>query len=367
MPGWSAERHLRLQVLRAVPPELLVISAVVLAASMLATRAVRRMALLHGVVDVPNARSSHSQLTPRGGGVSIVVATTVAVIALRLLRVLPGDLTQALLGGGTLVAVTGFLDDRRPMHAGVRLLLQFLAAFWALLWLGGLPAIRWGHQLVQLGWVGNLLALLAIVWTLNFFNFMDGIDGIAASEAIFVAGCGSWFTRLSGGTEGVSAVGAVLAAASAGFLVWNWPPATIFLGDVGSGYLGYVIGVLAVAATRAIPIGPWLWLILAGVFFVDATVTLIRRALRGERLHEAHRAHAYQWLARRWNSHGRVTLTVMGLNVFWLLPCALLAVHYPAWSAGLTAAALIPLTVAAIAAGSGRLERKDDRRAEAMH
>jgi Fuc2NAc and GlcNAc transferase len=155
----------------------------------------------------------------------------------------------------------------------------------------------------------------------------------------------------------VAAVACILCAASAGFLIWNWPPAKIFMGDVGSGYLGYVIAVLAMAATRDNPAAVWVWLILGGVFFVDATVTLARRSLLGERLDEAHRSHAYQWLARRWRSHRRVTLSVLAVNVFWLLPAAWLAMRYPRAALWSLAGAFAPLIILAIAAGAGRREQ----------
>src|SRR5262249_28124757 len=130
----------------------------------------------------------------------------------------------------------------------------------------------------------------------------------------------------------------------------------IFMGDVGSGYLGYVIAVLALAAARDTPSALWLWLILGGVFFVDATLTLLRRLVRGERVHEAHRSHAYQWLARRWGSHLPVTVAVTVINLGWLLPGALLAALYPSRSLWIVLGAYTPLAVAAITIGSGRRE-----------
>jgi Fuc2NAc and GlcNAc transferase len=185
---------------------------------------------------------------------------------------------------------------------------------------------------------------------------MDGIDGIAASEAAFVAFAGAWLS-FAGGTETqVSAAAWVFGAGCVGFLVWNWPPARIFMGDVGSGYLGYVIGVLALAATRENHAALWVWLILGGVFFVDATVTLTRRLVRGERVYEAHRSHAYQWLARRWGSHETVTKAVTALNLLWLLPCAIFAAYHSQWALCMVFVALTPLAVVAIAAGAGRRE-----------
>lgn len=129
------------------------------------------------------------------------------------------------------------------------------------------------------------------------------------------------------------------------------------MGDVGSGYLGYVLGVLPLAASRDNSAAVWIWIILGGTFFVDATLTLARRAARGERVYEAHRSHAYQWLARRWGSHRRVTLLVLLVNLLWLFPCALAAATYPERALWITIAALLPIAALAVAAGAGRPER----------
>src|SRR5205807_9594710 len=145
----------------------------------------------------------------------------------------------------------------------------------------------------------------------------------------FVAWAGALLGTFAGTSGDAAAVASVFGAACCGFLLWSWPPAKIFMGDVGSGYLGYVIAVLAVGATRDNPVALWAWLILGGVFFVDATVTLLRRLLRGERVYQAHRSHAYQWLARRWGSHAKVTCAVLIVNVLWLLPCAVFATRRP--------------------------------------
>jgi Fuc2NAc and GlcNAc transferase len=326
------------------------------AAVALLTGLIRSIAAGRGVLDVPNARSSHGVPTPRGGGAAIVLVTTVGLLVLALRGAVDLNLLYALAGGGLAIALVGLADDRRSLSAATRLTVHFAAALWALLWLGGLPALRVGAHLISLGWAGCVLGALGIVWAVNLFNFMDGIDGIAASEAIFVALCGAVLNPLMGGNAGVGFAGLVLVAACGGFLLWNWPPARIFLGDVGSGYLGYVIVVLAVAATRDSPIALWVWLILGGAFFVDATITLLRRMLRNERVYEAHRSHAYQWLARRWGSHGKVTVAVLVVDLIWLLPCAVLAARLPAYAAAGVVVALAPLAVLAVAAGAGRRE-----------
>jgi Fuc2NAc and GlcNAc transferase len=186
---------------------------------------------------------------------------------------------------------------------------------------------------------------------------MDGIDGLAASEGIFVAWGGALLATFATATLSVSEAACLVGAACAGFLFWNWPPAKIFLGDVGSGYLGYVIAVLALAAGRLDPVALYAWVILGGAFWVDATLTLVRRALRREALHRAHCSHAYQALARRWGRHQRVTLTVMGINILWLFPWALFAELHPRWAPLSTLAALSPLAVLATIAGAGRPER----------
>jgi Fuc2NAc and GlcNAc transferase len=331
-------------------------AAVVLVISAVGTGMVRRFALSHGVIDIPNERSSHTTATPRGGGLAIVLACTASLVVFAALGMVQSRLVIALVGGGGVVALIGFLDDRRPMPVALRLAVHVVAAAWAVAWLGGLPAIRVGDLLVSPGWSGYVLGVLGIVWTLNLFNFMDGIDGIAASEAVFITG-GTILLSLHTEFTDVPAAAGIFCAASAGFLIWNWPPAKIFMGDVGSGFSGYVIAVLAMAATRDNPVSVWVWLILGGAFFVDATVTLARRSLRGERLHEAHRSHAYQWLARRWRSHRRVTLSVLAVNVFWLLPAAWLAMRCPQFAVWSLAGAFAPLIILAIAAGAGLREQ----------
>jgi Fuc2NAc and GlcNAc transferase len=146
---------------------------------------------------------------------------------------------------------------------------------------------------------------------------------------------------------------ACLAAASLGFLRWNWPPARIFMGDAGSGFLGFSLAVLGLAASQHSGIPFEVWAILGGVFIVDATVTLIGRVVRGDRWFEAHRTHAYQRLARRWKSHLPVTILVMIIDVLWLLPLAIVAVKFPAHVLLLLGVALTPLVVLVIACGAG--------------
>jgi Fuc2NAc and GlcNAc transferase len=324
--------------------------------AMLLTGTVRKVALSTRVLDIPNARSSHAVPMPRGGGLATVIATTVVLGALAWLGQISLDVFMALSVGALAVAAVGFLDDRRPLPAKFRFAVHVAAAVWALAWLGGLPPLRFGEQVFTFGWGGYVLGVVGIVWTLNLFNFMDGIDGIAGSEACFAAGAGALLHHLGGGSSEVTIAATVFAAGSLGFLVWNWPPAKIFMGDVGSGYMGYIIAVMALIAARENPVALLLWVILGGVFFIDATVTLVRRVWRRESFHQAHRSHAYQWLSRRWGSHRRVTIAVIGINLTWLLPCALFATWRPALAGWITLVALLPVAVGAILVGAGRPE-----------
>lgn len=346
-------------------PEIWFIAALAGVCSYVLTGWVRKLALARGVVDVPNERSSHLIPTPRGGGVAIVTATLAGTGALKILGAISLQPFIAIFGGGIAVAIVGYLDDRHQLSPRVRLAVHFGAALWALAWMGGLPPLRFGDTVFTFGWDGYVLGALGIVWTLNLFNFMDGIDGIAGSEAVFIVCAGALITltEVSGSllVGDVAGPAAMVAAACCGFLLWNWPPAKIFMGDAGSGYLGYVVVVLALAAARENPVALLVWLILGGIFFVDATVTLVRRVVRGERVHEAHRSHAYQWLSRRWGSHQRVTLLTIAINALWLLPCALVAAAKPHLAGWMVVVALLPVVLGAVLAGAGRYELPTNR------
>lgn len=295
--------------------------------SLFMTGALHRYALARSLMDIPNARSSHSVPTPRGGGVAIVLAFLAALPVLAFANLLPWAVMWGLLGAGAGVAVIGFLDDHGHIPARWRLLGHFSGAIWALFWLGGLPPLSLFGMSLDLGWLGHVLAVVYLVWLLNLYNFMDGIDGIASVEAICVCVGGALLYALLGFTGSVPSaawvIPTLLAVAVAGFLYWNFPPARIFMGDVGSGFLGIVLGVLSLQAAWLAPELLWSWLILLGVFVLDATWTLLRRLLRGDKVYEAHRSHAYQYASRQFGRHLPVTLAVLGINLFWLLPIAL--------------------------------------------
>ncbi len=293
------------------------------AGSWLLTLLLRRYALAKSLMDIPNQRSSHSIPTPRGGGVAIVVVFLLALPVLSSLNLLGASAMYGILGSGLLVALIGFADDHGHIAARWRLLGHFTAAGWALFWLNGLPALQFFGVAVDLGWFGYILGLMFLVWMLNLYNFMDGIDGLASAEAICVCLGGCVISGLSGHFE-LMWTALVLTAGAGGFLCWNFPPARIFMGDAGSGFLGFTLGVLVLQAGWVDPAMFWSGLILLGVFIVDATWTLLRRLARGDKVYQAHRSHAYQFAARHFNSHKIVTLAVIGINIFWLFPLSAL-------------------------------------------
>ena len=324
--------------------------------SFLLTLVLRRYALARSIIDIPNARSSHSIPTPRGGGVAIVVSFLLALPLLAIFNVIDLSSTWALLGSGAGVAMLGFLDDHGHIAARWRLLGHFAAAIWALYWLGGLPPVVFFGFSLDVGWLGHALAAIYLVWMLNLYNFMDGIDGLASVEAICVCVGGALLYALNGEQAALMMVPFLLAAAVAGFLLWNFPPARIFMGDAGSGFLGVTLGILSIQAAWVSSQLLWAWLVLLGVFVADATFTLFRRLLRGDKVYEPHRSHAYQYASRQYGGHLPVTMTVLLINLFWLLPMALwVGLGGVDGALGLVIA-YIPLIMLAVKYHAGELE-----------
>ncbi|MDD1151328.1 glycosyltransferase family 4 protein [Pseudomonas idahonensis] len=328
----------------------------VLGISLLLTWVLRRYALARSLMDIPNNRSSHSVPTPRGGGVAIVLSFLVASPLLTFLVDVPWSYIWALWGAGALIAVIGFLDDHGHIAARWRLLAHFSASIWALAWLGGLPPVKLLGVDFNLSWVGHFFAVFYLVWMLNLYNFMDGIDGIASVQA--VSAClGACVIYWLSGDVSLIWMPLLLAVAVLGFLYWNFPPARIFMGDAGSGFLGLILGLFSLQAAWTSSRFLWVWLILLGVFIVDSTFTLARRLLRGDKVYEAHRSHAYQFASRQFGRHLPVTLAVMAINVFWLLPIAMCVGLFDLDGSMGMVLAYVPLVLLAIRFHAGELEK----------
>lgn len=325
----------------------------VVAIAALFTSAQRRYGV-KWLLDHPNERSSHDRPVPRGGGLAIAAVFLAGVAGLWWFDPAHARLFAVLLVSGSVIAAAGYWDDHVDVRARWRLLLHLGAASFAAYVLGPMTKIPLPWITPELPvWLGATLTVMGLIWLLNLYNFMDGIDGLAGGEAVSVAIAAA----LIANSHSVSAPGlALLAAACGGFLMFNWPPARIFMGDVGSGFLGFVFGVYVVHTSIAAPHWLWVWVILLAVFWIDATVTLLRRLAHGEAPYAAHRTHAFQNAARRLGSHRPVTIAVIAINVLFLAPLAFLAAHNPQWSFVFAAIAVVPLTIAAIVLRAGQPE-----------
>ena len=286
----------------------------------LALAYVRRNKLL----DLPGQRRSHTVPTPRGGGVGIV-----ACVLLGLLLMPWWDATSAmplrLIGAIALLAAIGWLDDHRPLPAWVRLVVQLVAVA---IWLAPLllialfpPAAQEDRLDTSVSETLSIALLLAFValWSINLHNFMDGIDGLLALQAIFVlVVLGAFGLREAPAAHPLQL--GMWAAAIAGFVPFNFPRARVFMGDVGSGVIGLLIAVAVVWQTSALEIAAATGFVAVSAFLTDASCTLLSRMLSGRRWYRAHREHLYQWMTRAGMSHARVVAWYMGWNVLLLLP-----------------------------------------------
>lgn len=262
-----------------------------------------------GLLDVPNERSSHQQSTPRGGGLGIVAGVAAGLLVLLAAGVHPGRDLGILLAGMAVIAVVGLVDDLRSIRARYRLAAQLAVAIAVVLLLGGVERFPLPPPLdVPIGWLGVPLAAVWLVGVVNFYNFMDGIDGLAAGQA--VASCAG--VAIAAWSAGAVELAVVLGAAAIGFLILNSPPARVFLGDVGSTSLGFAIAgvpLLAPAGTRSMALfGVAIGLTL---FLLDPLETLVRRVRAGHRIGTAHRWHSYQLLASTRERQRTVTLAIV--------------------------------------------------------
>ena len=269
----------------------------------ISTLAIRYLANRKEILDHPNERSSHSVPTPKGGGLAIMLAFYSGLSYLSFSSLINTELFYALLTALPVILIS-LIDDICPLTAKLRFGVQLISASAAVYFLGGITSMDFILFTLDGMWV-NFIALFGIIWMTNLYNFLDGIDGYAGSEALFVT-LGAY---LLFGSE----TALLLTVASAGFLLFNWHKASIFMGDVGSAPLGFIFAVLILydAATPNF-LG---WLMLLSLFWFDATLTLLRRAKRKEKLSQAHKKHAYQRLVQAGFSHDKVVFLAMGLNI----------------------------------------------------
>ena len=264
--------------------------------------------------DSPNSRSLHQLATPHGGGISIIVVLLVFEIFFHIQGegCFPGWYAAI---GFFSIATVSFLDDHFSLSSKVRFLVHLFAAgllFYGDLRWESLPLPGLASNPIDFGWLALPATLLFVVWFTNLFNFMDGMDGFSGGMTAFGFGGCSWMAFL-GEDPYLGTLCAIAAASAAGFLVWNFPPASIFLGDVAAAPLGFLVSVVTFRGIASGAFDLWVPLILFAPFWVDATSTLIRRAANRERFWEPHRSHAYQRLVQAGWGHRRTTLAEYGL------------------------------------------------------
>jgi Fuc2NAc and GlcNAc transferase len=297
------------------------------------------------VIDVPNHRSAHAEPTPTGVGIVFVLVFGLGAVALLYGEMINIEVLIILIAP-MVVTLLGFLDDINHVGWPTRAALHFMAAGWCI-YLFGFPVLMiFGAQLDP-GLAGVMLGVLSLVWLLNLYNFMDGIDGLAAAEILFVVVAAlvigqsgdRWFHPLL-----------LLIVVAAAFLIFNWPKAAVFMGDAGSGFLGLLLGIFILDSGI---VSLWTWLILSAYFLTDACLTITVRLVRGEKIWLAHSQHAYQHLSRRIGAD-RTLYAILLVNVIWLMPVAVLSEAFSELGILLLSLASIPLLVVEFLLGAGQ-------------
>lgn len=267
-------------------------------------------------IDLPNYRSSHEKPMSRAGGMPMALSAIAAITFLGIVRtnLVPARWLYTVLIGGGSVAWIGWQDDKASLPVLTRLLVHIGASVFAVKTL--MPADTPVYILV--------FAAFWVAWSINFFNFMDGIDGLAGSEAILTALSAGYICGRLGVLNSL-VIAWILAGAALGFLFWNWPPARIFMGDAGSGFLGFMFGCLAIGSGRGWMGGFYTFAVLLALFWFDATFTLLKRIIQGKKFWKPHKEHLYQKAIQKGFSHHQVTLFFVIVNMVLFVAAALKA------------------------------------------
>jgi len=327
------------------------------------------------LLDIPNERSSHDVETPRGGGISFVLISLVGLALFTIFLGFEGGWAW-LLFSSLIVVTISYIDDHGHVSSKNRFIAHLIACCSVVYFFCPFPVVPLLGLNLQFGVLGLFMGMILLTWLLNLYNFMDGIDGIASIEALFisisllilvgipVAQVGE-FRELTIQQEGYAILCLLIIFSVVGFTFWNWPTARIFMGDIGSGFLGFFLGALGLYAAGKEWITIWTVLIIFGVFLVDATITLLLRMYRGESWLQPHRTHFYQRITDkiilfrkrrlenkemkpsqselRKYAHQLVNVGVIFINICWLLPAAMLSVYYPQWGVVIMFTAFLPM------------------------
>jgi UDP-N-acetylmuramyl pentapeptide phosphotransferase/UDP-N-acetylglucosamine-1-phosphate transferase len=282
------------------------ISVSLFLASYILTFLYRQLAISHKFLDIPNERSSHIIPTPRGGGIAIVLTWYIGLTILLFLHYIQLNLYLALLSG-IILAIISFIDDLIDLKPALRLAAQVLTAILSFYFLNGMGPLTFGKLEINSQFLLLPFAILGILWFINLYNFLDGIDGYASLEALTI---GLVIFFITG-----NPVCLVFCATILGFMPFNWPKARIFMGDVGSTQLGFILVILGIYFHNESQLSLIHWLMLSSVFWFDATLTLIRRWLNAEKLSVGHKKHAYQRIVQSGFSHLRTISYSLLLNI----------------------------------------------------
>lgn len=279
-----------------------------------------------GVIDHPKERSSHTTPTPRGGGMSFLIAfmmTSMLLITFQLINYVE---FIPLLICLPIVSLTGWFDDRSSLTARSRLFVQLICALFSLALITKFFAldIQASFLPIESQFILRTLAILFIIWCINLYNFMDGIDGLAGSQAIFIALALAGFSYIEGEYDFMY-IHLTLAASVFGFIIFNWNPAKIFMGDVGSYFLGFYFACMGILQDIEGKIQLPTIGILMGPLIVDATYTLFARLLSGHKIFEPHKDHCFQHIVQKGKSHKQVATYYLLASIFWCLPMAILS------------------------------------------
>jgi Fuc2NAc and GlcNAc transferase len=302
----------------------------------------KKIAIDSNIVAIKNYRTLHLLPTPKGGGIVFAILFLLSFILIWWNWQLPKELFLIIGVGGGVASIFGFADDIKNIRARIKLIVQIFLAVWVVYWLeySGLLLLDWMPTFLVIPFL-----LFFMVWMINAYNFIDGIDGLAASGAIFISLTLATVLFLTEGSVEIMTIFILIAATVSGFIFFNWPPATIFMGDAGSVFLGYIFGSLLLFTVLNNDISIWSWITVFGYFFADTTVTQIMRVILVKKWYLAHRSHAYQNLARITGSHLKVTGTVILYNTIWIFPLVIWSVLQPEMEVVAAILAVVPAMI----------------------
>jgi UDP-N-acetylmuramyl pentapeptide phosphotransferase/UDP-N-acetylglucosamine-1-phosphate transferase len=296
----------------------------------------RNLAEKLGMITQPGQRQSHQRATPTGGGLGLVFSIAVTTLCLQLLLRLPAFWWQNMLPGFLLLVIIGWHDDRYSVSSLLRFLVQLAVSMW----------------LIGFGWSGFLVSdagilvsgIIAMVWLMNMYNFMDGSNGMAGFQGVF-AGLVMAVLFQIGEQPAMALIALAVSAACLGFLPLNFPQAKVFMGDVASVPLGFIFASFAIYGVKTGSLSLFSSILIMSVFIVDASLTLMTRVIRGEQWYTAHAQHVYQRLIAKGWSHRQVLVVYQAINVVLVLPAIVLAEIFP--QLAVVAAVFILLTLGA--------------------